>query len=432
MPELSRASSQPATLTLIFRRPLHSYWPGLLRRTLLMLFFCCLVAAFTTALRPEYGFLHQLVYAVCVGSLIGLTVETGRLLTPLEQREYHAESGDHGWPKSWRRNLALTISGNAVGFLGGMPLAAWLLGEPHSLTAMPGEVMLSLLIAVIAGTVGIFYFSSRGKQAALRAHVATAERDATAARLMLLQSQLEPHMLFNTLANLRTLIASDPAAAQHMLDRLNDFLRATFGASRVVWHPLAAEFDRLHDYLALMQIRMGPRLAFALDLPDGLRDQPVPPLLLQPLAENAIRHGLEPRVEGGRIDISAAREGGTLTLTVRDSGVGFDASAPARIFHRGDTQRARQRDAMGVECFCQVQTGSASDNGFSLCASWQKHGQGEISGPGAASQFGLTQVIERVASAYDGQGRVEVQSAPGTGTLIRITVPCLPQPGSGG
>jgi sensor histidine kinase YesM len=122
-----------------------------------------------------------------------------------------------------------------------------------------------------------------------------------------------------------------------------------------------------------MQIRMGPRLTFALDLPDDLRDQPVPPLLLQPLVENAIRHGLEPRVEGGHIDIAAARHGDTLALTVRDSGIGFDASVPK-----------------------------------------------------TDSQFGLTQVIERVASAYDGQGRVEVQSTPGAGTLVKITLPCNP------
>ena len=94
-----------------------------------------------------------------------------------------------------------------------------------------------------------------------------AERSAAEAQLKLLQSQLEPHMLFNTLANLRVLIGTDPARAQAMLDRLIAFLRATLTASRSGSHALADEFDRLGDYLALMAVRMGPRLACAWTCP---------------------------------------------------------------------------------------------------------------------------------------------------------------------
>ena len=101
-------------------------------------------------------------------------------------------------------------------------------------------------------------------------------------------------MLFNTLANFRALIGTDPARATHMLDSLIDYLRAKLQASRATHHSLQNEFDRLGDYLALMQVRMGPRLTCALDLPAELADQLVPTLLLQPLVENAIKHGLEP------------------------------------------------------------------------------------------------------------------------------------------
>ena len=80
-------------------------------------------------------------------------------------------------------------------------------------------------------------------------------------------------------------------------------------------HPLKAEFERLDDYLSLMAVRMGPRLAVRLDLPDALRAVAVPPLLLQPLVENAIRHGLEPKVDGGRIEVSARLDGDRLRLT---------------------------------------------------------------------------------------------------------------------
>ena len=95
-----------------------------------------------------------------------------------------------------------------------------------------------------------------------------------------------------------------------MLDRLIAFLRATLAASRTGTHPLAAEFARIDDYLALMAGAHGRRgCSTQLELPAELRELPVPPLLLQPLVENAIKHGLEPKVEGGRIEVSARARG---------------------------------------------------------------------------------------------------------------------------
>ena len=212
-----------------------------------------------------------------------------------------------------------------------------------------------------------------------RAQAEDLKRQATEARLKLLETQLEPHMLFNTLANLRALIQTDPPRAIHMLDRLNDYLRATLKASRTDvasgGHTLADEFARLHDYLELMAVRMGPRLAYSLALPDGLQGHPLPPLLLQPLVENAIRHGLEPQVDGGTVAVSARTEGtGSLVIEVNDTGAGMDTSAPPA---------------------------APSDSGF-----------------------GLAQVRERIA-CLPGAGRVDVHSAPGQGTRITLTLPLL-------
>jgi sensor histidine kinase YesM len=118
-----------------------------------------------------------------------------------------------------------------------------------------------------------------------------------------------------------------------MLDHLNDYLRSTLGASRQLErgqdHALQAEFDRLRDYLALMAIRMGPRLRYTLDLPPALASQPVPPLILQSLVENAIVHGLEPQVSGGEVRVSAQTDGDTLVLQVADTGVGIDKAHSA-------------------------------------------------------------------------------------------------------
>jgi LytS/YehU family sensor histidine kinase len=177
-----------------------------------------------------------------------------------------------------------------------------------------------------------------------------------------LQAQLEPHMLFNTLANLRVLIGIDAVRAQAMLDRLIAFLRATLSASRVGTQALSAEFERLGDYLALMQVRMGPRLQFAFDLPHDLRETPVPPLLLQPLVENCIAHGLEPKIEGGRIDVCAARDGAVLVLTVRDSGIGLQPAAATQGTRFG-TQQVRDRLGALYGARASFALGPAADGG---------------------------------------------------------------------
>jgi len=215
----------------------------------------------------------------------------------------------------------------------------------------------------------LFFFYQREKSLAL-------QRQATEAQLRLLETQLEPHMLFNTLATLRALITTDAPRAVAMLDRLNDYLRATLRASRDdgdtarPTHTLQHEFDRLRDYLELMAIRMGPRLRFALELPDALASHPVPPLLLQPLVENAIRHGLEPHLAGGEIRVLAQSAGGDLLLTVSDTGAG---------------------------CHSTPQAG-----------------------------FGLAQVRERLATAFGGADRLSWHSEANQGTRIALRLPLQP------
>lgn len=145
-----------------------------------------------------------------------------------------------------------------------------------------------------------------------------------------------------------------------MLDRLIAYLRATLQASRTGTHALHVEFERVADYLALMAVRMGPRLSVQLDLPEALRAQPVPALLLQPLVENAIRHGLEPKLAGGRLEVSASRVADELVLVVRDTGVGIAASGGAGSGHYG-LAHVRERLAAAYAERARFDLGPATD-----------------------------------------------------------------------
>jgi signal transduction histidine kinase len=310
----------------------------------------------------------MLVYAEAIGLACWAVIEAGRAVLPPDPH--------HTWPRgAW--TPALLLFACVAGYALGTTVAGALLGESTwpDLAARPRALLGDLAMTAIFGGLVVGWFFMRGRAETHAAQVAAAAHEATLARLTLLQSQLEPHMLFNTLANLRALIASDPARAEALLDRLIDFLRATLAASRASSHPLADEFARLADYLALMQVRTGGRLRTTLDLPPELARVPVPPLLLQPLVENAIRHGLEPQRGPGELVVTAATEAGMLVLAVADTGRGLEAAAAARA-------------------------------------------PGEPRGG-----FGLTQVRERLQTLHGDAARFTLEPRPGGGTRAEIRLP---------
>ena len=206
--------------------------------------------------------------------------------------------------------------------------------------------------------VTVFEFRHRSRSAA-EALDAAALQDLSAqgawdsARAQLLQAQIEPHFLFNALANVRRLLRTEPAAARDMLGDLSRYLQQALPSLREPETTLQREASLVQAYLAVHRVRMGPRLQVTLDITAPLQACLLPPMLLLTLVENAIKHGLAPLPEGGRITITARDEGGVLTLAVADDGAGM-AQTSGDGLGLANT-RARLRAAYGSEATLALQ-----------------------------------------------------------------------------
>lgn len=269
--------------------------------------------------RPE-RFPWVLYYSMCIGTSIFIAIEGLRLAVWRNKLK-------------WKVFLPLVLLLVPVCQYFGVYVGNLILGEqPNPTILWTKRWFADLLFAYCATGVAFLLFVGRERLVRARAEAANeraraerVERQALQTQLQVLQAQLEPHMLFNTLANVQGLIAIDPGRAQQMLDQLIQYLRATLGSSRAGQTTLAQEFALLDAYLGLMAVRMGERLRYSLHLPTELRATPLPPMLLQPLVENAIAHGLEPKVEGGSVSVSAEQRADAIALIVRDDGRGPDA-----------------------------------------------------------------------------------------------------------
>jgi sensor histidine kinase YesM len=159
--------------------------------------------------------------------------------------------------------------------------------------------------------------------------VVSSEKQLVQAQMRMLQAQIEPHFLFNTLANIQSLIARSPERANLMMDNFIAYLRQTLSASRAQEGTVQQEIDLIRNYLELIKIRMAERLEFSIDIEAALASHALPPMLLQPIVENAIKHGLEPKESGGEIVIRGERIETTqqIRFTISDDGLGFAANA---------------------------------------------------------------------------------------------------------
>ena len=263
-----------------------------------------------------YWYGRNLIVCLSIGAVIHLLFDISRRWLATPERV--------GRWKPWQRTVFFSgtpMLGVALGWplgvrLAGSDVTVWISSREGN-NILVGTMLISIMITFLFH----HFFSAKTRQI-------QAERRATESQLRLLQAQIEPHFLFNTLANVQSLMDHDLPKARQMLASFTDYMRASLTTLRGDHSEVAHELALAQSYLQLLQSRMEDRLAFTITADDAARRQPLPPLLLQPLVENAVVHGLEPSIPGGTVRVSAQVHGSQLVLEVQDDGCGL--AAPAR------------------------------------------------------------------------------------------------------
>jgi sensor histidine kinase YesM len=303
--------------------------PVFLRDAAITVAFCIVVAlilmmvqlaALQNETNPEIrnqALAGQLIYSLAIGLSIFSLIELPRLTR---------------W---WGRppallNLTLVVAGAIpLGYMCGSALGSWFTASEFRPLLDAGPFMLFIgLVTVLTSLLSVHFLTHRDHLAAERMRAETADLRAKNAQLQLLQQQIEPHMLFNTLANIHALTETDPPRAQSLIEALSELLHASMQLNLQQRVTLAQEFALLKNYLQVISIRMGARLSYSLSLPSDLEQIMVPPLLVQPLVENAVKHGISPKLAGGTINVAARGDERQLIIEITDDGLGLRGEDP--------------------------------------------------------------------------------------------------------
>ena len=265
-------------------------------------------------------YLDLLVSALCVGFSIMMTVT---LAGNLRSRV----------PREVRMGLAVVLGSVLGTLLTSVVKGRDLLGMLQHDGALWRVLLTTSLGIGFGGVILLVYMYREQKaRAAMEAHRAEAERQRIekqmlSAQLATMQAQVEPHFLFNTLATVQHLVDTDPPRASTMLTSLIAYLRAALPQMRESGTTIGREFALARAYLEVLQVRMGGRLSFEIELPPELFGRGMPPMMLISLVENAIKHGLEPVERGGNVRISAREIGDRIVIEVGNNGANLDPLA---------------------------------------------------------------------------------------------------------
>lgn len=271
------------------------------------LIFNTAIAVVLSVINPGVLFWHNFIYSQCIG--LSVMLVNGTVVNLLKN--------------SIIRWAALSVSLPASVVLG-MTLAFALSGVGSWRDEYTFQTLVIGLFFGLIGSITLLLSERIHEEIKHRQLLKSeGEKREIEAHLKMLQAQIEPHFLFNTLANVSSLIDSDPALAKQLLERLNDWLRVALVRARSHHATLGDELDMLENYLQILKIRFGERLRWRMDVAEEASQAVFPPMLLQPLVENAVRHGIEPKIGGGEIFIRVNIEKATLLVEVSDSGVGL-------------------------------------------------------------------------------------------------------------
>jgi sensor histidine kinase YesM len=324
-PFLDPDNWHPLEMFPFFRR-----WPcGPIRDVLYTFIWNCLIAflfmVVGLAFKPQWPTVDDLISTLIVANSIGYVLHAMFMITNRLGIDRWARSLGQAFTAAYYTILSTVgvVVGFAIVALAFDPNALKWIFQPRWLGVM--GITSGIISTIIAA---IFFARERQARAVAelereRLRAERVEREAALANLRALQAQIEPHFLFNTLANVVSLIDPDPATAKRMLDSFIRFLRASLTATRSEKTTLAAEVELISAFLQVLQVRMGERLRFRIEMAPELAAFELPPMLLQPVVENAIKHGLEPKVEGGEIVVRMGLAGKDALIEIADTGVGF-------------------------------------------------------------------------------------------------------------
>jgi sensor histidine kinase YesM len=337
-------------------------YPSLLWQFAVVLLFNTVIALTLSLMNDQGGFSVVIWPMMIYSHSIGLSIFTSTHLLWLRHRSDEIVALD----------IVIGIAlGSVVGsFIGGSLTGTLDYLLSNSMSALGANVMLGLIFGSAIG----HYFFSNYKMTGAKLELQqrenqqlTAQKELAETQLRLLQAQIEPHFLFNTLSNIHSLIETDPRRASTVLEAFSDYLRASLRRSRKGDTTLHDELDLINAYIEIQQARMGKRLRFKMEIPEQLLDLPCPPMLVQPLVENAVVHGIEPQVQGGVVELHATLSEQRLCISVNDDGAGFGGmkggqglaldNIRARLNALyGDTAKLQihKRDSGGVEVVLQL------------------------------------------------------------------------------
>jgi len=277
--------------------------------------FNTVIAIFLTAIKFGSGPVDNFVVSQCIGISICSCMLTAH---------YSVK------PTCLPVQLFVIIAGLIIGSVIGALLGSVAAGMNPLIFFQEYGFFQIILIGILFGSIISYFFISRRKISASEVMIQeekikrlTSEKKVMESNLRLLQAQIEPHFLFNTLSNILSLIDTNTEKGKSMLEDLIHYLRTSLSKTRENASTIGQEMEMIEAYLNIFKVRMGERLCYRIDIPDTMKDLPFPPMLVQPLVENAVKHGLEPRIEGGEVFIRGEERGDILRLEIADTGLGF-------------------------------------------------------------------------------------------------------------